>query len=83
MCGCKGWWETIGLELVTHSPIIKPVSACAGNGKFPSGDRPAKAGPAASGDEFRDAPKARKPRFLRSKCEIACEGPNPKTGWWS
>jgi hypothetical protein len=74
--------ETVGLELMTHHPVIEPVSAHAGNGNFLSRDRPAKAGPAASGDEFRDPPEARKPRFPRTNCEIACEGPNPKTGWW-
>jgi hypothetical protein len=72
-----------GLKLGTHHPVIEPVSTGAGNGNFLRGDRPAKAGPSASGDGLRDAPEARKPRFPRINCEITCEGPNPETGWWA
>jgi hypothetical protein len=75
--------ELVGLKLGTHHPVVEPVSACAGNGNFLRRDRPAKAGPAASRDQFRDAPEARKPRFPRTNYEITCEGPNPKTGWWA
>src|ERR1700682_3920972 len=55
---------------------------CAGNGNFLRRDRPAKAGSSPSRDRFRDTPEARKPRFPRTNCEIACEGLNPETGWW-
>jgi hypothetical protein len=56
---------------------------CAGNGVLLRRDRPAKAGSSPNRDRFRDAPKVRKLRHPRTNCEIACEGPNPKTGWWA
>jgi hypothetical protein len=55
---------------------------CAGNGVLLRRDRPAKAGSSPSRDKSRDAPEVRKLRHPRTNCEIACEGPNPKTGWW-
>jgi hypothetical protein len=66
-------------KLRTDHPVLEPVSAYAGNGNFLRRDRPAKGGSSPSRDRFRDA---RKPRFPRTNCEIACEGLNPKTGWW-
>ena len=75
--------EIVGLKLVTHHPVFEPFSARAGNGNFLRRDRLAKAGSSPSRDRFRDAPEARKPRFPRTNCEIACEALNPKTGWWA
>jgi hypothetical protein len=34
MRGLQGMVETVGSELVTHHPVIKPVSTCAGNGIY-------------------------------------------------
>jgi hypothetical protein len=80
---CKGWVvEVVGLKLVTHHPVIEPVSARAGNGNFQCRDRPAKAGSSPSRDGVGDAQGARKPPFPRYKCEKACESLSPTTGWW-
>jgi hypothetical protein len=85
--GDEGLNPRSGVELVgsNSGPTSQPSNQsppCAGNGNFPRRDRPAKAGSSPSRDTLRDAPEARKPRFPRAKCEITCEGPNPKTGWW-
>jgi hypothetical protein len=85
--GDEGLNPRSGVELVGSNsrPTSQPSNQSpprAGNGNFPRRDRPAKAGSSPSRDTLRDAPEARKPRFPRAKCEITCEGPNPKTGWW-
>jgi hypothetical protein len=50
--------------------------------KFPPQRHASKASSSPSRDKSSDAPEATKSRFPRTNCEIACEGPNPKTGWW-